>query len=123
MFKNLFESTYEAISRIALMCIMFVFTISFALAVDPQVPAPVSSFGEAVMKLLSSAEGASVAIGLFLEFLFRAIKTKKPLSLIRAGIATLKYVVNVLASVLSYLDKVIPQNVEEFVPAVSQKLK
>jgi hypothetical protein len=105
-----------------LLFVCFICTLAMAHASD--VSAPVLSVGDKIMAFLNgiSPQVMLVVVGA-IEFALRALKTKKPLSVIRGIIATGKYVCNVILSVLSFLDKIIPQNVEEFSPAVQQKLK
>lgn len=86
----------------------------FSMAVYGQdIAEPVQSIGDKVLALLESAAGASVAITLIVEFAFRFVKTKKPLSLIRTISATIRYVAHLVIKVLDFVDKVLPQNVVE----------
>lgn len=109
---------------IALLIAMIAMSVSVAFGVDSEVPAQVSSIGDKIMAFIEGVSPVTMTVILgAMEFLFRAIKTKKPLSVLRGVIAVGKYVCNVVLGVLSFLDKIIPQNVDENVPAVSQKLK
>lgn len=97
---------------VSMFLILIVSLISFSVF-GQDVPEDVQSIGDKILSILESAGGATVAITLILEFLFRSVKSKKPLSIIRSISATLRYVFSVILSVLDFIDKVIPQNVDD----------
>lgn len=97
--------------------ILFLVVATMSMAFGQEVPEPVVSIGDKILEFLKSAGGATMAIALGLEFLFRSVKSEKPLGIIRSVSATLRYVFSVILAVLDFVDKVIPQNVGEKVPA------
>jgi hypothetical protein len=67
---------------------------------------------EQALALISSAEGASIAIALVLEVVFRLIPSEKPLGIIIAVASIAKGVGQVLIKFSELLNKVIPQKVK-----------
>jgi hypothetical protein len=65
------------------------------------------------MELLKSAEGASLTIAMVLEFAFRMIPSKKPLSLFHVIAGVSKLLGDFLLKLAKVLDKVLPQKVKE----------
>lgn len=70
-------------------------------------------FFDKVLAALNTAMGASVTIALVLEFVFRMIKSPKPLGWLHFGAAVLKKSGEVLGKVAALLDKVLPQRLAE----------
>ncbi len=66
-----------------------------------------------IMEFLVSAEGASATIAIVLEFAFRLIPTKKPLSVLHLVGKIAKGAGAALVKVGDILDKVLPQDVKE----------
>jgi hypothetical protein len=71
---------------------------------------------DSVLKVLASAEGAALTIAVVLEFVFRLVPSKKPLSMLYAGAALLHVLAEIMekCSLLArragaLLDKVLPQ--------------
>ena len=65
-----------------------------------------------ITEFLSTIQGASVSIGLILEFIFRLIPSKKPLSIMHV-VAKFAHIVSALLEKFAdILDKVLPQNIE-----------
>lgn len=65
------------------------------------------------LELLKSAEGASVAIALVLEFVLRLIKSEKPLGILRMIAAAGHLLAKVIEAAADLLDKVLPQKLAE----------
>lgn len=66
-----------------------------------------------VMEFLSSAEGSSMTIALVLDFVFRMVPTKKPLSVLHLVAKGAGMVGSALVKVAELADKVLPQKVKE----------
>lgn len=66
-----------------------------------------------VMEMLSSAEGASMTIALVLDFAFRMIPSKKPLSVLHLVAKGAGMVGHILVKFAELSDKVLPQKVKE----------
>jgi hypothetical protein len=65
------------------------------------------------MELLKSAEGASLTIAMVLEFSFRMIPSKKPLSLLHVIAGVSKKLGELLLKIAKVLDLILPQKVKE----------
>ena len=68
---------------------------------------------EKAMQLLQSAEGASLTIAMVLEFAFRMIPSKKPLSLLHVIAGVSKHLGDFLLKLAKLLDKILPQKVND----------
>jgi len=66
-----------------------------------------------VMKFLASVEGASLTVGLVLDFAFRMIPSKKPLSVLHLVAKGAGMVGKALVKLAEVADKVLPQKVKE----------
>lgn len=66
-----------------------------------------------VMKFLASVEGASITVGLVLDFAFRMIPSKKPLSVLHLVAKGAGMVGKALVKLAEVADKVLPQKVKE----------
>lgn len=96
-----------------LLLILSLILMSIGMAFGQEVPENVQSIGDKILAFLASAEGASVAIALGLEFVLRLFPSKKPLGILRMVIVVGRYVCSIVLQVLEFLDNVLPQNVEE----------
>lgn len=66
-----------------------------------------------IMSVLSSAEGASMTIAIVLEFAFRMLPTKKPLSVLHLIASGAMMLGKALVKFAELADKVLPQKVKE----------
>lgn len=66
-----------------------------------------------VMKFLASVEGASITVGLVLDFAFRMIPSKKPLSVLHLVAKGAGMVGEVLVRAAKVADSVLPQNIKK----------
>lgn len=66
-----------------------------------------------VMSLLSSAEGASMTIALVLDFAFRMIPSKKPLSVLHVAAKTAGMAGKALVKLAELADVILPQKIKE----------
>lgn len=66
-----------------------------------------------VLEFLNSMSGAAATIAVVLEFVFRMIPTKKPLSICHVISKVMRMVGDILLTVATLLDKILPQKVEE----------
>lgn len=66
-----------------------------------------------VMEFLSSAEGSSMTIALVLDFVFRMVPTKKPLSVLHLVAKGAGMVGEALVKFAKLADSVLPQKVKE----------
>lgn len=66
-----------------------------------------------VMEFLSSAEGSSMTIALVLDFAFRMIPSKKPLSVLHLVAKGAGMVGSALVKLAELADKILPQKVKE----------
>jgi hypothetical protein len=66
-----------------------------------------------VSEFLSSAAGASATIAVILEFAFRLLPSKKPLSVLHVAGKFARAVGEILVKVADFLDKVLPQHIKE----------
>lgn len=68
---------------------------------------------EQILKALAGAEAQAMIIAVVLEFIFRLIPTKKPLSIAHVIAKGAKVIGEVLVKIANLLDKVLPQAVKE----------
>jgi hypothetical protein len=66
-----------------------------------------------VVEVIGSAEGMAATLVVVLEFLFRLIPTKKPLSVLHVVAKVANGLGLIFSKVGALLDKVLPQNAEE----------
>lgn len=64
------------------------------------------------MEFLSSAEGATATVAIVLEFVFRLVRTDKPLSLLVVIADGMEKVGKILVKGSELLDKVLPQKLK-----------
>lgn len=65
------------------------------------------------LEFLTSAEGMAATLAIVLEFVFRLIPTKKPLSVLRIAATAVKGLAAIFTKLDALLDKIVPQNAEE----------
>jgi hypothetical protein len=66
-----------------------------------------------ITEFLTSAMGVSATVAVVLEFIFRLIPSKKPLSILWVIVSVAKKLSEILALLAKLGDKVLPQVVEE----------
>lgn len=66
-----------------------------------------------VLEALKSVEGMSATLVVVLEFVFRLLPTKKPLSVLHVVAKAVNGLALILGKLGALLDKVLPQNSEE----------
>ena len=66
----------------------------------------------AIIKALSSVEGASVTIAIALEFIFRMFPSEKPLSIIRVIASVARKSGEILVKIADISDKILPQKIK-----------
>lgn len=66
-----------------------------------------------VLSALGSVEGMTGTLIVVLEFVFRLLPTKKPLSVLHVVASVVKGLAAILTKLSSLLDKILPQNSEE----------
>lgn len=67
---------------------------------------------EQILKVLDSAAGQTMVIGVVLDFVFRLVPSQKPLSLIHVIANVAKKSGEVLSKFGALLDKVLPQKIK-----------
>lgn len=75
-----------------------------------------AGFEESIGKIesvMGTMEAASGALALVMEFVFRLLPTKKPLSFAHLGVKFLRMVCRLFEKTADLLDKILPQNVQE----------
>jgi uncharacterized membrane protein (UPF0136 family) len=90
--------------------LMIILTTAMVFAQDVAVPG--QSIFDTLAKLLSSAEGASVAIALVVEFALRAIPSKKPLGILLIVARISEILGDLLSKFAKFLHKILPENVK-----------
>lgn len=68
---------------------------------------------DSLLKLMDSAEAKTLLIAGVVDFIFRLIKTPKPLSILHVVANVLHKVGSFAEKLASLMDKVLPQRVEE----------
>jgi hypothetical protein len=99
-------------SKILTLVFTFLFTMLCYASDVPVEAMPGESVFEFLMKLLASAEGASIGIALVLELVLRAFPTKKPMSILLAVAYIAEKSGAFLSGFAKFLNKILPQNVK-----------
>lgn len=67
---------------------------------------------DVALKALASVEGMTGTLIVVLEFVFRLLPTKKPLSIMHIVASVVRGVAAILTKLSALLDKILPQNSE-----------
>jgi anaerobic C4-dicarboxylate transporter len=68
---------------------------------------------QTVLNALTSVEGMTGTLIVVLEFVFRLLPTKKPLSVLRIVASVVKGLAAILSKLSNLLDKILPQNSQD----------